>query len=69
MRVPILTGSVIVFNVNTIKKATKEEINEFFKNNTSQYLEYNDEALVSIDIKANPHSAIFDPTMTSVAPD
>ena len=52
------------------KAATAEEINAAFKKAAEGalkgVLEYTDEPTVSIDYNGNPHSAIFDATITFV---
>ena len=72
MRVPTADGSVVDLNVEVKKSTSVEEVNEAFKKASGTpplkgYLEYSEQALVSIDIVGNPHSSIFDSGMTSVS--
>ena len=70
IRVPTDTVSLVTLTANTKNKPESlEKLNNLFKQNESKYLEYNDKKLVSVDFKWNPHSAIFDPTMTQLTPD
>ena len=68
-RVPVATGSVTDFVCELEKSATKEEINNAFKNASNKLkgiLEYTVEPLVSADIITNPNSSIFDSELTNV---
>ena len=70
IRVPVATGSCTDFVVELNKKVTKEEINNSIKNaadgELKGILEYTEDPVVSSDIIGNPHSSIFDSTMTNV---
>ncbi|MFA6073399.1 MAG: type I glyceraldehyde-3-phosphate dehydrogenase [Candidatus Woesearchaeota archaeon] len=70
IRVPVQDGSVTDFVCVIKKDATKEQINELFKNVANNelkgVLEYSEEPLVSSDIVGNPHSSIFDAQSTNV---
>lgn len=67
-RVPIPDGSIVdlIFEVN--KSTTVEEINRVMKEATEKemkgYIEYTEDPIVSVDIKGNIHSAIFDSELT-----
>ena len=67
-RVPIPDGSIVdlIFEVN--KSTTVEEINKVMKEATEKemkgYIEYTEDPIVSVDIKGNIHSAIFDSELT-----
>ena len=67
-RVPIPDGSIVdlIFEVN--KPTTVEEINRVMKEATENdmmgYIEYTEDPIVSVDIKGNIHSAIFDSQLT-----
>ena len=67
-RVPIPDGSIVdlIFEVN--KSTTVEEINRVMKEATENdmmgYIEYTEDPIVSVDIKGNIHSAIFDSQLT-----
>lgn len=68
-RVPVPTGSVTDFVCELEKSATKEEINNAFKNAAARLkgiLEYSAEPLVSADIVHDSHSSIFDSDLTYV---
>ena len=68
-RVPVASGSVTDFVCELEKSATKEEINNAFKNAASKLkgiLEYSVEPLVSADIITDPNSSIFDSELTNV---
>ncbi len=68
-RVPIPSGSVTDFVCELEKNATKEEINNAFKNalvKLKGILEYTEDPIVSADIVTDPHSAIFDSQLTYV---
>lgn len=71
IRVPIPDGSLTDFTVLLKKEATVEQINASMKKAAESYLkgvlEYSEEPLVSSDIIGNPHSAIFDASLTRVA--
>ncbi len=70
LRVPTITGSVTDLTVKLSKKTTVEEVNSLMKQAAHGVmrgvLEYSELPLVSGDIIANPHSAIFDAGMTKV---
>jgi glyceraldehyde 3-phosphate dehydrogenase len=70
LRVPVITGSLIELTCVVNTKATVEEINRVFKEASQgrylNYLEYNDDQIVSSDIIGNPHSSIFDAPLTNV---
>jgi glyceraldehyde 3-phosphate dehydrogenase len=63
-RVPTSTVSVVDFVATLERGATKEEVNEAFKDAASEALRgilgYSDEPLVSIDFKGDPRSSIVD---------
>jgi len=70
LRVPVPTGSIVDVTFEISKDATKEEINAAVKkaaeNELKGVLEYSEEELVSSDIIQNPHSSIFDASLTLV---
>jgi glyceraldehyde 3-phosphate dehydrogenase len=70
VRVPIPDGSLTDFVCVLNTPTTVEEINKTFKEaaegSMKGVLQYNDEQIVSIDIIDNPHSSIFDSTLTKV---
>ncbi|QDH80071.1 type I glyceraldehyde-3-phosphate dehydrogenase [Echinicola soli] len=67
-RVPVPDGSLTEMNVVLKRETTKEEINKIMLEaaNTSMkgYIEYTEDPLVSVDIIGNPHSCIFDASLT-----
>ncbi len=72
-RVPVLVGSIADVFAVVEKKTSKEEVNELFRN-VAQYhlkniLEFTDDPIVSSDVIGNPHSAIFDASLTEVRGD
>jgi glyceraldehyde 3-phosphate dehydrogenase len=63
-RVPTPTVSVVDFTVQLSRDATAQEVNDAVReasglDNFKGILAYSDEALVSSDLKGNPHSSIF----------
>ncbi len=70
MRVPTPTGSVIDLVVQLGRKAAKDEINAAMKNAADGImkgvLEYTEDPIVSMDVRGNSHSSIFDAESTMV---
>lgn len=66
MRVPVPTGSVIDLVLELEKNTTVEEINELFKNNQNETLQYTDDPIVSSDIIGRRCGALVDGLSTSV---
>lgn len=70
VRVPLPDGSLTDFVCVVEKPTTVEEINKAFKEAAAGpmkgILQYNEEQIVSVDIIDNPHSSIFDSTLTKV---
>ena len=68
LRVPTPNGSITDLTVVLKKEATVEEINSAMKKAAEGHLkgvmEYSTEPLVSSDIVGNPHSSVFDATLT-----
>ncbi len=68
IRVPIINGSIIDLVAETEKHVSAEEVNNLFENVAGHHLknviEYSEEPIVSTDIIGNPHSAIFDASLT-----
>ncbi len=72
LRVPVPVGSITDLTVSLKKEATKEEVNEAFRQAAESgplagYLQYSEAPLVSHDIVGNPHSTIFDAPLTEVS--
>lgn len=67
-RVPIPDGSIVDLIFEVEKPTTVEEINEVMKKATENgmqgLVEYTTDPIVSVDIKGNIHSAIFDAELT-----
>jgi len=70
LRVPVPDGSVVDLVVTLEVEATAEEINAAVKTAAegplAGVLRYTDEPLVSSDIVGDPHSAVFDSSLTMV---
>ncbi len=69
IRVPVMDVSVVDLVVNLEKSVTTDEINDAFKNASTEgdlknYLAYVDEPLVSSDFIGDPHSCSFDALST-----
>ncbi len=70
IRAPVADGSIVIFDCKIGKQVSVEEVNNLFKN-VSKYhlkgvLDYTEEPVVSTDIIGNPHSTIFDSSLTKV---
>lgn len=71
IRVPVANGSLTDITFNVKKDVTIFDINNTFKkaaqqNRYKNILAYTEDPIVSIDIKGNTHSCVFDSQMTSV---
>ncbi len=70
LRVPTPNVSVVDFVCEVSKKTTKEEVNNAFRTAANGklkgILQFEEQPLVSIDFKGNPHSSIVDAELTSV---
>ncbi len=70
IRVPTITVSLVDLVCQVKKGTTADEVNAFMKEaaegDMKGILQYNDELLVSVDYRKNPHSSIFDSTYTKV---
>ncbi len=68
LRVPVINGSITDFVVELDKDVSVEEVNELMKDVSHHHLKdvlyYTEEPLVSSDIINNPHSSIFDASLT-----
>ena len=72
VRVPVPTGSLVDLTIETERPTTVDEINGAFAARAecaplAGILAYSEEPLVSSDIIGDPHSAVFDAPMTTVA--
>jgi len=70
MRVPVPAGSMTDFTIQLKTEASIEQINAAFKKAAETtmkgILEYTEDPIVSADIVGNPHSCIFDASLTMV---
>jgi glyceraldehyde 3-phosphate dehydrogenase len=70
VRAPVSTGSVTDLVVSLERETSKEEVNAAFKEDAAGVLkgllEYTEDPIVSSDIEQNPHSCIFDSSLTMV---
>jgi glyceraldehyde 3-phosphate dehydrogenase len=70
LRVPVADGSIVDMTATVKRQTTIEEINSAFKKAASRklkgILQYTTAPLVSSDIVTNPHSCIFDSSLTTV---
>jgi glyceraldehyde 3-phosphate dehydrogenase len=69
VRAPVPAGSITDLVVRVSREVSKEEVNEAFRTAAATqplepYLRYTDDPLVSTDILKDPHSCIFDSTLT-----
>ena len=65
-RVPVSDGSITLLDAVVSKKVTKEEINNYMKENATNSFGYTDEEVVSSDIIGDTHGGVFDATQTKV---
>ena len=69
IRVPVPNGSLTDITINAKREISISEINNAFKNASETHfkniIQYTEDPIVSIDIKGNNHSCIFDTGMTS----
>jgi glyceraldehyde 3-phosphate dehydrogenase len=71
LRVPTINVSLVDLSFSARRKTSVEEIDALMKSAAASaplqgILAYTDEELVSVDYNHNPHSAIYDATMTKV---
>ena len=71
MRVPTINVSVVDLSFIAGRETTVEEVNSIVKQASDAELKgilgYNTEPLVSIDFNHNPHSSVFDATLTKAS--
>ena len=69
-RVPVSNGAMASFTIQLKSNSTAAEVNNLFRiaaqNEYKGILDYTEEPLVSLDIKANSNSCIIDGTQTAV---
>lgn len=66
IRVPISDGSLVDLVVELSQKVTKEEINQIFKRNVNETLNYTEDPIVSSDIISSTYGATIDANLTNV---
>ncbi|MCC2029776.1 type I glyceraldehyde-3-phosphate dehydrogenase [Microbacterium sp. YMB-B2] len=72
-RVPVPTGSIVDLTLIANRDdLTADEVNAAYKKAAADgrlagFLQYNEDPIVSSDIQGNPHSSIFDSTLTNVS--
>jgi glyceraldehyde 3-phosphate dehydrogenase len=66
LRVPTTTGSLIDLSLVLNKNVTKEEINEMFKTNQNETIQYTEDPIVSSDIIGTSVGAMVDSLLTNV---
>lgn len=70
IRVPVPDGSLTDITFNVKRKVSIEEINHAFRvaseTSLKNILDYTEDPIVSVDIKGNKHSCLFDAQLTSV---
>lgn len=66
IRVPISDGSLVDLVVELSKKVTKDQINQIFKKNVNETLNYTEDPIVSSDIISSTYGATIDANLTNV---
>lgn len=66
IRVPVSDGSLVDLVLELSKNVTVEEINNCFKKNTNETLDYTDDPIVSSDIISSTYGATVDGNLTSI---
>lgn len=66
MRVPVSDGSLIDLVLELSQNVTKEEINNTFKENINETLDYTEDPIVSSDIISSTHGATVDASLTDL---
>ncbi len=65
-RVPVSDGSVVDVTLELERDTSKEEINNIFKNNVSEYISYTEDPIVSCDVKNKKCGSVVDGLSTNV---
>jgi len=65
-RVPVADGSTTILDAVVSRKVTKEEINNYMKQNSNPSFGYTEEEIVSSDVIGDTHGGLFDATQTKV---
>jgi len=66
VRVPTPNVSLVDVVMEVERETNVAEVNQALKDETSRFLGYSDEPLVSIDYQGNPHSSVVDAMSTKV---
>lgn len=66
LRVPVVDGSVIDLTLELNKNVTKEEVNNLFKNNTNETINYTEDPIVSSDIIGMKYATLVDGLSTDI---
>jgi glyceraldehyde 3-phosphate dehydrogenase len=73
VRAPVITGSVVDLTFTASRETTPEEVNEAVRaaaeGPLQGILSYTEDPIVSTDIVGDPHSSIFDASLTSAIAD
>jgi glyceraldehyde 3-phosphate dehydrogenase len=69
-RVPVANGAFADFSFQLRDSTTAEKVNNILKKSAAasykNIIQYTEDALVSLDVKGNPHSAVIDGSLTTV---
>ena len=66
MRVPVSDGSLVDLTLELKRNTTKEEINNLFKSNKNETLDYTEDPIVSSDIISSTYGATVDGNLTDI---
>lgn len=66
LRVPVVDGSVIDLTLELNKNVTKEEVNNLFKNNTNETINYTEDPIVSSDVIGMKYATLVDGLSTDI---
>lgn len=66
MRVPVTTGSVVDLTLELSKNVTVEELNNLFKNNQNETLQYTEDPIVSSDTIGITCGSLVDGLLTNI---
>lgn len=66
MRVPVSDGSLVDLVLELKQNVTVDELNNCFKNNTNETLDYTEDPIVSSDIISSTYGATVDGNLTSI---
>ena len=73
VRAPVITGSVVDLTFTASRETTPEEVNEAVRAAAEGPLEgilsYTEDPIVSTDVVGDPHSSVFDASLTSTIAD